>query len=137
MEIPMYATKTTGYSPHVNKTKDTKIVANLAYWGSIWGNIVQDTTVTVDRYVGLSYADALSLLTSTEESTLNGVTRPFLGDARLISEGGAYVTAIGVWGVKVNSTLSKTGDSNLYEVQITTTELTVRGTGEGLTLTLL
>ena len=85
----------------------------------------------------MSYSDALSLLTSTEESTLNGVTRPFLGDARLISEGGAYVTAIGCWGVKVNSTLSKTGETNTYEVTVTTTELNVRGTGTGLTMTLL
>ena len=133
----MYATTTTGYIPHINKTKDTKIVADLTYWGSTWGHIVQDTIVTVDKYVGLSYSDALSLLTSTEESTLNGVTRPFLGDARLISEGGAYVTAIGCWGVKVNSTLSKTGETNTYEVTVTTTELNVRGTGTGLTMTLL
>lgn len=133
----MYATKTTGYIPHINKTKDTKIVADLSYWGSTWGHIVQDTTVTVDRYVGLSYSDALSLLTSTEESTLNGVTRPYLGDARLTSQGGAYVTAIGCWGVKVTSAIQKTGDTNLYEVTITTTELNVRGTGTGLTITLL
>ena len=76
-------------------------------------------------------------MVSTEESTLNGVTRPYLGDARLTSQGGAYVTAIGCWGVKVNSTLSKTGDTNLYEVTVTTTELTVRGTGTGLTMTLM
>lgn len=133
----MYATKETGYIPHTTKDKDTKIVADLSYWGNIWGRIVQDTTVTVDRYVGLSYSDALSLLVSKEESTLNGVTRPYFGDARLKSEGGAYVTAIGCWGVKVKPTLSKMGDTNLYEVTITTTEYSVRGTGSGLTLTLL
>ena len=133
----MYATKENGYIPNVSKTKDTKIVADLTYWGNTWGHILQDTTVTVDRYVGLSYSDALSLLTSTEESTLNGVTRYHLGDARLISEGGAYVTAIGCWGVKVTSAIQKMGDTNLYEVTKTTTELSVRGTGSGLTLILL
>lgn len=133
----MYATTTTGYIPHVSKTKDTKIVANLTYWGNTWGNILQDTTVTIDRWVGLSYSDAQSLLVSTEESTLNGVTRPFLGDARLISEGGAYVTAIGCWGLKVTSAIQKMGDTNLYEVTRTTTEFSVRGTGTGLTMTLL
>lgn len=133
----MYATKTTGYIPNVSKTKDTKIVANLTYWGNTWGNILQDTTVTIDRWIGLSYSDAQSLLVSTEESTLNGVTRPFLGDARLISEGGAYVTAIGCWGLKVTSAIQKMGDTNLYEVTRTTTDLSVRGTGSGLTLTLL
>lgn len=133
----MYATTQTGYIPHVSKTKDTKIVADLSYWGNIWGHILQDTTVTVDKYVGLSYSDALSLLTSTEESTLNGVTRYHLGDARLTSEGGAYVTAIGCWGIKRTSSISKTGDTNVYEVTVTTTELTVRGTGTGLTMTLL
>lgn len=133
----MYATTTTGYIPHVSKTKDTKIVADLSYWGNTWGNIVQDTTVTVDKYVGLAYGDALNLLTSTEESTLNGVTRQHLGDARLISEGGAYVTAIGCWGIKRNSSISKTGDTNLYEVTITTTDMSVSGTGTGLTMVLL
>lgn len=133
----MYATTTTGYIPHINKTKDTKIVADLSYWGSTWGHILQDTTTTVDRYVGLSYSDALSLLTSTEESTLGGVTRQHLGDARLTSEGGAYVTAIGCWGLKVTSAIQKMGDTNLYEVTRTTTELSVRGTGTGLTMTLL
>lgn len=133
----MYATTTTGYIPNVSKTKDTKIVADLTYWGNTWGHILQDTTVTVDRWVGLSYSDAVSLLISTEESTLGGVTRQHLGDARLTSEGGAYVTAIGCWGVKVTSTIQKMGDTNLYEVSRTTTDLTVRGTGTGLTMTLL
>lgn len=133
----MYATTTTGYISNVSKTKDTKIVADLTYWGNTWGHILQDTTVTVDRWVGLSYSDAVSLLTSTEESTLGGVTRQHLGDARLSSEGGAYVTAIGCWGVKVTSTIQKMGDTNLYEVSRTTTELAVRGTGTGLTMSLL
>lgn len=133
----MYATTTTGYMPNVSKTKDTKIVADLTYWGNTWGHIVQDTTVTIDKWVGLSYSDALSLLTSTEESTLNGVTRPFLGDARLISEGGAYVTAIGCWGLNVTSAIQKMGDTNLYEVTRTTTDFSVRGTASDLRLILL
>jgi hypothetical protein len=86
--------------------------------------------------VGLSYSDALSLYESSETSTLNGVTRQWLGVAKLTSLGGAFVRVVGCWGVKVVSSYQRMGDTNLYQVTRTTTTYTVRAAGDGMTLTL-
>lgn len=132
----MYATTTTGHIEHVNGAKETRVVQELIIWGTSFGSIVQDTTTEVETWEGLSYADAMTLYVSTEESTLGGVTRPRLGNAVLTSMGGAWCRAPQCWGVKVTSSYQKMGQTNMYQLTRTTTTYSVRGAGEGMTLTL-
>lgn len=132
----MYATTTTGYKPHINGSKETKVLQELVIWGATYGEIVQDTTTTVEEWVGLSYDDAMTLFTSSETSVLNGVERDRLGGAVLTSMGGAWIRVPGCWGTKITSQFTKMGESNMYQLTKTTTIYSVRGSGEGMTLTL-
>lgn len=92
---------------------------------------------TTETWLGLSYTDAESVCVASESSTLNGVTRSYLGSAKItVSTGGVSVwnTIDGCWGTKVTSQLSRMGDNNCYQVTRTTTEMTVTNAGGTLDL---
>ena len=129
----MYATTTTGHKPHVSSSVDTKVVQQLIVWGNIDGTITQKAETTVEEWDGLSYDDAHGLMVASETSTLNGVTRNYLGGATLtqnVSSGpAAYCWATGCWGTKVTTSYNKMGETNLYHVTKTTVVYTVSGSG--------
>ena len=136
----MYANTTNGHRPNVSKSVDTKVVQQLIVWGNIDGTITQKAETTVEEWYGLSYTDANNLIEASETSTLNGVTRNYLGGATLTQNAGypvsAYCWATGCWGKKITTAINRMGDTNLYHVQKTTTEYTVYGSGNNtLTLT--
>ena len=136
----MYATTTNGHRPHISKSVDTKVVQQLIVWGNIDGTITQKAETTVEEWNGLSYTDASNLMEASETSTLNGITRNYLGGATLTQNQGypvaAYCWATGCWGTKKTTTLNRMGDTNLYHVQKTTVVYTVYGSGNNtLTLT--
>ena len=136
----MYANTTNGHRTNVSKSVDTKVVQQLIVWGNIDGTITQKAETTVEEWFGLSYTDANNLIEASETSTLNGVTRNYLGGATLTQNHGfpvaAYCWATGCWGKKITTTINRMGDTNLYHVQKTTTEYTVYGSGDNtLTLT--
>ena len=100
----MYANTTTGKREHVQKSKDSKVL-QLMRFGSAQGRIVQTIESSTTTYVGLNYTDANGLLAQAgESSTLNNVTRAFLGSAKLtVSSGGgsSWATVDNCWGTKV------------------------------------
>ena len=130
----MYANTTNGHRPHVSSSVDTKVVQQLIVWGNIDGTITQKAETTVEEWYGLSYTDANNLMEASETSTLNGVTRNYLGGATLAQAHGypvaAYCWATGCWGTKVTTTLNRMGDTNLYHVTKTTVDYTVYGSGD-------
>lgn len=79
----MYATTTTGHREHITGNKSSRVLQQLIVFNTVSGVIIQDQTQTVEEWNGLSYNDALSLYEASETSTLNGVTRPYLGSAKL------------------------------------------------------
>lgn len=77
---------------------------------------------------------------ASETSTLNGVTRNYLGGATLTQNApqgspSAWCWSAGCWGTKVTTSLNRIGDTNLYHVTKTTVVYTVSGSGN-TTLTL-
>jgi hypothetical protein len=78
----MYATTTTGYHPNVSKNKDTKVLQALSI-NNNYVRLIQTSTTTTEEWLGLSYTDANSLCIASERSNLNGVTRNYLGSARI------------------------------------------------------
>lgn len=131
----MYANTTTGHIEHISGTKDTKVLQLLIVWQTLVGAIIQDISTTVEEWVGLSYSDALSISESYEQSTLNGTTRDYLGNAVLTSSGGAFIRCVSCWGKKVTSSFSRMAGTNCYQVTKTTTVYSARKGGDG-TLTL-
>lgn len=132
----MYATTTTGHREHVSVNKDSRVLQLM----NISGNqcrLIQSTVTTTETWLGLSYADASSVCVASESSTLDNVTRNYLGSAKItFSSGGVSVwnTCDGCWGTKVTSQLSRMGDNNCYQVVRTTTEMEVSNVGGTLTL---
>ena len=133
----MYATTTTGHHPHITVSKDSRVVLQMSINNNT-GVIRQDTTRTEEKWVGLSYTDALSVCTASETSTLDNTTRQYLGGAKLTFTGvGTYWNTVeNCWGTRVTSQLQKMGETNLYQVSKITEEMTVEKVGGG-TLTLI
>ena len=50
----MYATTTTGHIENVSGNKETKVLQLLIIWQTVAGAIIQDSSTTVEEYVGLS-----------------------------------------------------------------------------------
>lgn len=85
----------------------------------------------------MKYADALSVCTASETSTLDGTTRNYLGTAKISVSGPAatqYAYVEGCWGTKVTSNLTRMGETNCYQVTRTTQEMTVRNYGGSMDL---
>ena len=133
----MYATTTTGHHPHITVQKDSRVVLQMTINNST-GVIRQDITRTEEKWVGLSYTDASSVCTSSETSTLDNTTRQYLGGAKLTFTGvGTYWNTVeNCWGTRVTSQLQQMGETNLYQVNKITEEMTVSLVGGG-TLTLI
>ena len=133
----MYATTTTGHREHISSNRSTKVLQQLISLGYLVGVVVQDTITTTEEWNGLSYSDAQSLQQSSETSTLNGVTRQYLGGAKFAQSGigGASIRVPSCWGTSITTTFDRMGETNLYHVTKTTTTYTVRGYG-GPVLTL-
>lgn len=127
----MYATTTTGHIEHTSGSQDTKVLQLLIVWQTVAGAIIQDSSTTIEQWVGLSYADAISVAQSYETSTLNGTTRSYLGNAVLTSSGGASIRCVSCWGTKVSSTWGRMSGTNCYQVTKTTTVYSVRDSGTG------
>lgn len=125
----MYATTTSGHRTYTSANKNTKCLQQWIYWNQLVGVLVQDESTTTEEWNGLSKGDAESLCTSSEESVLNGATRPYLGTAK-ITLGAAYMRVSSCWGTKVSSQVSRMNDTNLYKVTKTTTTYSVRVSGQ-------
>lgn len=134
----MYATTTSGHQTNVTKNKDSKVLQLLYFFVTIVGVIIQDTETTTEEWFGLSYSDANSLCVSSETSTLNGTTRSYLGNAKLLHNtlGGGWCMSPSCWGTKVTTSINRMSDTNLYHVVRTTTVYTVRGSGQNVILEL-
>lgn len=133
----MYANTTNGHREHVAVSKDIKVLQAISM-NNTYCRLIQSSVTTTEVWLGLSYTDASSVCVASEQSTLNGTTRNYLGSAKIqVGSGGAslWTTIDGCWGTKVTSQLSRMGDNNCYQVTKTTQELTV--TNDGGTLTLL
>ena len=131
----MYATTTTGHREHVTVSKDRRVVQAIAI-NSTFARLIQTTTTTTETWTGLDYADALSCCTASETSVLSGVTRQYLGSAKITVGSGTasqWATINDCWGTKVTSQMSRMGDTNCYAVTRTTTELSVTNNGGTLT----
>lgn len=65
---------------------------------------------------------------SSEESILNGSRRTYLGGAVVKSAAAfpySWMRVDSCWGTKVQTSMRRMGDTNYYEVQRVTTDLTV------------
>lgn len=132
----MFATTSSGHREHVQVSKESRTLQTLAM-GSKVAKLTQSTVTTTEVWLGLSYADAQTVCTASESSTLSGVTRSYLGTAKLTMQYGTstyWVINEGCWGTKVTSQLSRMGDTNCYQVTRTTQESTVQGYGGELEL---
>lgn len=121
---------------HVTVQKETNVIMRMNI-SSLSAALIQTVITTTETWTGLIYSDALPLCTSSESSILNGVTRNYLGSAKLtIGSGGTSIwnTKEACWGKKVASQLSQIGDTNLYFVSRTTTEYGVTNNGGTLEL---
>ena len=132
----MYATTSSGHREHVQVQKDSRTLQTLAM-GSKIAKLTQSIVTTTEVWLGLSYADAQTVCIASESSTLNGVTRSYLGTAKFsLQYGTSTYWAIneGCWGTKITSQLSRMGDTNCYQVTKTTQELSVQNYGGELEL---
>ena len=132
----MFATTSTGHREHVTVSKASRVVQAISMNGTFC-RLIQSTVTTTETWQGLSYSDAESVCTASESSTLNNVTRSYLGAAKItVGSGGAslWTTIFDCWGTKVTSQLSRMGDTNCYEVTRTTQKMTVANNGGSLTL---
>ena len=134
----MYANTTTGMRPNVSKTKETKVIQMLYFFTTVVGVIIQDVTTTTEEWFGLNYDDADGLCVSSETSTLAGVTRNYLGSARLSYDviGGGWCRSPSCWGTKIVTSMNRMGETNCYHVTRTTTTYEVRRSGQNTSLTL-
>lgn len=92
----------------------------------------QLTTTTTETWTGLLKDDAIELCKASTSSTKDGVERPYLGGVKITVGGsGAYTWATieECWGTQVTSSIQRIGDTNLYDVTTTTTEMTVTASG--------
>lgn len=126
---------TTGEGPShrtvVQKSKDYRTLKLLAI-GSAQGVVNQLTTTTVETWTGLDQSDAVALCKATTFSVKDGTERPYLGGVKITVGGaGAYTwtTIEECWGTQKTSSIQRIGDTNLYDVQTTTTEMTVTASG--------
>lgn len=127
----MYATTTTGHRQHVTVDKSSKVLQAMSI-NNTYCRLMQSTVTTTEEWLGLNYTDAQSVCTASESSTLNGVTRNYLGSAKIsVATSGAstWATIDGCWGTKVTSQLSRMGDTNHYQVKTTTEVMTVTNAG--------
>ena len=132
----MYATTTTGHREHVTVSKTSKVLQAMAI-NNNYCRLVQTTTTTTEEWLGLSYTDAQSVCVASETSTLGGVTRNYLGSAKItVTTSGAstWATIDGCWGTKVTSQLSRMGDTNCYQVTKTTEQMSVTNYGGSMQL---
>lgn len=122
-----YATTTTGYVTDVTKTKDRRTLKSEYINGS-YVNIFQDVDTTVERFVGLSSSDANTVCTRSSTSTLDNVTRQYLGGIRVTVGSGTartWLQIFGCWGTEVTSQKVRDAESNLYSVTVTTRDYTI------------
>lgn len=136
MRSKMYATTETGHREHVSTSKSSKVIQAMNING-MYCRLIQTSDVTTEEWLGLNYSDAQSVCVASESSSLNGVTRPYLGSARIsVSSGGAsqWATVSGCWGTRVTSQLQRMGDTNCYHVTRTTEILSVTNSGGSMVL---
>lgn len=129
----MNATIDQTHREHVSVSKDTRVL-QMQIGDDIQTCLTQDTTTTTETWTGLTYADASSLLTSWQNSTLNGVTRNYLGGARVsytIGLSTYWNTVDSCWGSEGNTSINRINDTHLYSVQRTTNEHVVHLGGQG------
>lgn len=132
----MYANTTNGHREHVSVSKTKRVLQAMSI-NNNYCRLIQTSTTTTEEWYGLKYSDADSVCTASETSTLNGVTRSFLGGAKIsVSSSGVtqWATIEGCWGTRVTSQMQRMGDTNLYQVSKTTEVLTVTNNGGNLTL---
>lgn len=132
----MYATTTSGHREHVTKNKEKKVIQAISI-NTTFCRLIQTTTTTTETWVGLKYSDAESVCTTSETSVKDGVTRQYLGAAKItvgVGTASQWVTVFDCWGTKVTSQLSRMGDTNCYMVTRTTVEMTVTNNGGDLDL---
>lgn len=132
----MYATTTTGHREHTTVNKATRVLQAMSI-NNNYCRLVQTTTTTTEEWRGLNYADAQSVCVASETSTLNGVTRNYLGSAKIsvtATASTAWATIDGCWGTKVTSQLSRMGDTNCYQVTKTTEQMSVTNYGGSMQL---
>ena len=101
----MFASTTTGHREHVSVQRDVKVLQSMSINNS-YCRLIQTTETTTETWVGLSYNDANGVCVASESSTLNGVTRAYLGGARIsVSVSGVtnWATIEGCWGTKISS----------------------------------
>lgn len=117
----MYATIITGHRPHTAVSKDQRTIQQMTVNNQV-GKIIQSTTTTTEEWYGLSYADAMTVCTSSEN----------LRGAKLTMTSGmvtSWCTVWGCYGTRVSSQLQRMSDTNLYHVIKTTQEMSVTGVG--------
>ena len=117
----MYATTTTGHREHVQKSIDSRVILAMHISGTD-ARVTQTTTTTTEEWLGLSYSDAETLCTASEN----------LGGVKLtVSSGGvsAWNTVEGCRGTRVSTQISRMGDTNHYRVVKTTQEMVCANTG--------
>ena len=132
----MYATTTTGHREHVTVNKTTRVLQAMSI-NNNYCRLVQTTTTTTEEWRGLNYTDAQSVCVASETSTLNGVTRSYLGSAKIsvtATASTSWATIDGCWGTKVTSQLSRMGDTNCYQVTKTTEQMSVTNYGGSMQL---
>ena len=132
----MYANTTTGHREHVTVAKEKKVIQAISI-NSTFCRLIQTTTTTTETWVGLKYSDAESVCRTSETAVKDGVTRQYLGAAKITVGVGAasqWVTVFDCWGTKVTSQLSRMGDTNCYMVTRTTVDMAVTNNGGALEL---
>jgi hypothetical protein len=101
----MYANTTNGHREHVSVSKTKRVLQAMSI-NNNYCRLIQTSTTTTEEWYGLKYSDADSVCTASETSILGGVTRAFLGSARIsVSSTGAtqWATIEGCWGTRVTS----------------------------------
>lgn len=121
-----YRTNVTAEPVTVAESKDSRVFQD-AWIGGGHFVLIQTTVTTVQHYEGVSLQDARALCTSSESSTLEGVSRPHLGGVRLYASGvgASWMDVAACWGTRVSSALRRMGLSSMYEVDVTTEVMTV------------
>lgn len=117
---------TDGHRDKVRVQKNQRVIRqmNLNGWQAV---IIQNETVSEETWVGLSQTEAENYCVASESSTLNGVTRNYLGGCTVSNTTPflASVIATSCWGTRVQSQMQRMGDTNLYQVTKTTTDYDV------------
>ena len=126
-----YGTNTAVEPVVVSVSKDKRVFQESWIGGGRFV-LIQATVTTVEHYEGVSLAVANDLCVSSESSTLNGDTRPYLGSATVAAQGvgAASMDATSCWGTRVTSSLRRMGLSSMYEVDVTTEVMDVSTTSD-------